>query len=44
MTSALPRRGAGGLLALAAAVSQALARGWPGTAGVAAPAAGGGWP
>lgn len=35
MTSALLRRGAGGLLALAAAVSEALARGWLGTAGVA---------
>lgn len=44
MTSALLRRGAGGLLALAAAVSEALARGWLGTAGAAAPAAGGGWP
>jgi len=44
VTSALLRRGAGGLLALAAAVLEALARGWLGTAGVATPAAGGGWP
>lgn len=44
MTSALVRQGAGGLLALAAAVSEALARGWMGTAGVVTAAAGGGWP